>query len=125
MAARRGIVLFAHGSRDAAWRRPVEAVAARVREMSPGTAVVCAYLELMEPALPDAVAALAAEGATAIDVVPLFLGMGRHAREDLPRLVSQATAAHPACRIALRGPVGENPRVVALLAEISLGTEQS
>lgn len=124
MAQPRGIVLFAHGSRDAAWCRPVEAVAARMREMSPGTAVACAYLELMEPALPEAVAALAAGGATAIDVVPMFLGMGRHAREDLPHLVAQAAAAHPGCRITVRDPVGENPRVIELLAGISLGQAQ-
>ncbi|HEY1228513.1 MAG TPA: CbiX/SirB N-terminal domain-containing protein, partial [Ramlibacter sp.] len=46
----RGIVLVAHGSRDARWREPVEAVAARVGQLDPATLVRCAYLE---PATPD------------------------------------------------------------------------
>ena len=52
-----GIVLFAHGSRDPAWRAPIEAIAARMRAIEPAARVVCAYLELTEPSLPDAVTA--------------------------------------------------------------------
>jgi sirohydrochlorin ferrochelatase len=30
-----------------------------------------------------------------LTIVPMFLGVGRHAREDLPELVKQLRAAHP------------------------------
>ena len=39
------IILFAHGSRDVLWRRPIEAVANEMKQLSPDTQVACAYLE--------------------------------------------------------------------------------
>ena len=114
------IVLFAHGSRDPLWHRPMEAVAERIREQSPGTNVACAYLELSQPDLPTAVADLVREGANAIRIVPMFLGVGRHAREDLPALVQELRNTHPALSITLQSAVGENERLVTLLAAIAL-----
>ena len=81
------IILFAHGSRDALWRRPIEAVANEMKQLSPDTQVACAYLELTEPDLPTTVAGLVQTGVNAIRIVPMFLGVGRHAREDLPLLL--------------------------------------
>jgi sirohydrochlorin cobaltochelatase len=87
-APTKAIVLFAHGSRDPLWHKPMEAVAARIVAMAPDTPVACAYLELSKPDLPTAVATLLALGVHTISVLPLFLGVGKHAREDLPRLIA-------------------------------------
>ena len=84
----RAVVLFGHGSRDPSWSRPIESVAARMRERNPGVSVACAYLEMMDPDLPTAVRALAAAGACRVSVVPMFLGIGKHARHDLPELMA-------------------------------------
>ena len=115
-----GIVLFAHGSRDAAWRAPIEAVAARMREMAPGTRVQCAYLEYTAPDLGTTVAALLAEGARAITVWPMFLGVGRHAREDLPRLLAELRLRHPDVPIHLQPAMGEHPAVLETMARTAL-----
>ena len=120
MQERKAIILFGHGSRDALWRRPIEAVAAKLGAQHPALLVRCAYLELDEPDLPNAVAGLAAEGAAEVTVVPMFLGTGKHAREDLPALVQALRGAYPAMRFSLQQPVGEDPRVVELLAKIAL-----
>lgn len=122
-----GIVLLAHGSRDPLWREPVEAVAARIREQAPQATHVCvrcAYIELAEPDLPTAAQQLLAEGATHLRVVPLFLGMGRHVREDLPRLIAALQAQHPAVPIDLRPAVGQHPTVVDVLAGVALEADQ-
>jgi sirohydrochlorin cobaltochelatase len=115
-----GIVLFAHGSRDARWREPIEAVAATIARREPGVRVACAYLELVEPDLASAVDQMAATGVKSIRLVPLFLGMGKHLREDLPGLVDGLRAAHPTVRFALQAPVGENRQLIDLLATIAL-----
>lgn len=115
-----GIVLFAHGSRDARWCEPIEAVARQVAVLAPTARVVCAYLELTEPDLPRAAAALIASGATRIQVVPLFLGMGRHVREDLPALVAALRLQHPGVEFTLSAAVGEDPGVIDLLARTAL-----
>lgn len=117
---RRGTLLFAHGSRDPLWRGPIEAVARQARTLDPAALVACAYLELTEPDLPTAAAQLVAAGATALTIVPLFLGVGRHAREDLPQLVAQLRAAHPGVGIELRPAVGEDPRLIDLLARMAV-----
>jgi len=113
----RAVILFGHGSRDPLWRAPMDAVAQRVA--ANGITVRCAFLELTQPDLQSAVAELVALGATQIAVVPMFLGAGRHARADLPRLVDELKGIHADLRVDLRMSVGEDPRVLDLLASIA------
>ena len=115
-----GIILFAHGSRDPQWRLPIEAVAAQIFKRQNGTLVRCAYLELCLPSLPDAAIDLIAAGASKIVVFPLFLGVGKHAREDLPLLISEIRTAHPDLIVELLPTAGESDKLISLMAEIAL-----
>ena len=115
-----GIVLFAHGSRDPLWHKPMEAVAAHIAALSANTPVVCAFLELSTPDLTTATQALLDAGVRAITIVPMFLGVGRHAREDLPLLVEHLRDLHPSVQFTLKPAVGEDPRLIQLLAQIAL-----
>ena len=114
------VILFAHGSRDPLWHRPVEAVAARMRSLAPHVPVRCAYLELSTPSLPAAAAELVAAGASTVRIVPMFLGTGRHAREDLPALIDQLRLDHPGAAFELLPAVGEDARLIELLASMAL-----
>lgn len=122
-APQRGIILFAHGSRDPLWRAPMEDVAARAAALDPQARVRTAYLELMAPDLPDCTAELVAQGVTAITIVPMFLGVGRHAREDLPLILAELKASHPQVGFTLRPAIGEDARVVDMLARIALAAD--
>jgi sirohydrochlorin cobaltochelatase len=115
----KAIILFGHGSRDPLWRLPMETVAARLRAMEPDRPVRCAFLELDSPTLPEAVAEVVGQGARDITIVPMFLGTGRHAREDLPRLLWQLKAEHPHVAFSLQKSVGEDGRVIELIARIA------
>lgn len=53
-------------------------------------------------------------------VFPLFFGVGKHAREDLPLLIDQIKAAHPGVVIELLPAAGEYPQLTALMADIAL-----
>lgn len=117
---RRGIVLFAHGSRDPLWHKPMEAVAAHIATLSANTPVVCAYLELRAPDLSTAATTLVDAGIQSITIVPMFLGVGKHAREDLPVLVAQLRQQHPTVEFTLQPAVGEDARLVELLARMAL-----
>ena len=114
------IILFAHGSRDAGWRVPIEAVAERIRQLAPGTTVACAYLEFTMPELSTAVNQVLADGARTITIWPMFLGVGRHAREDLPKLVDALRAQHPQARFCLQAPIAEHPEVLQAMAQAML-----
>lgn len=116
----RAVILFAHGSRDPLWRAPIEAVASRMREQAPTVPVRCAYLELCAPDLPTAARELVTAGADAVRIVPLFLGTGKHAREDLPVLVAELRVAHPGVDFSLQQAVGEDARLTDLMARIAL-----
>ena len=120
-ARSQGVVLFAHGSRDPLWSRPIEAIATRMAALDPGVPVCCAYLELMQPDLSGAVRTLAEAGARKIRIVPMFLGVGKHARQDLPALVQALQADHPLLEFHLEPAIGEHPRVVDLMAQVALG----
>lgn len=116
----RAVVLLAHGSRDPSWSQPIEAVAARMRAIDPAVAVRCAYMELMNPDLQATADELARAGMNSITIVPMFLGMGQHARVDLPRLIATLQNTHPQITLRLHAAIGEQPRVLDLMAEIAL-----
>ena len=118
--SKRGIVLFAHGSRDPLWHKPIEAVATHIATLSPLTPVVCAYLELSTPDLPTVTRSLLDRGVRDITILPMFLGVGRHAREDLPGLVVELQSTYPEAQFTLKAAVGEDTRLVQLMAQIAL-----
>lgn len=113
-------ILLAHGSRDPLWRRPIEAVATQMRRIAPATPVRCAYLELTQPDLATSAQELAALGVSCISVLPLFLGVGKHAREDLPLLIAGLKLKYPHITFILKPAVGEDPQVIELMARIAL-----
>ncbi|MEY4732987.1 MAG: Sirohydrochlorin ferrochelatase [Pseudomonadota bacterium] len=120
---RTGVILFAHGSRDPLWRLPIDAVAQRMQAQWPDLPVACAFLELTTPALPEVVDDMMKLGLTHLRVVPMFLGVGRHAREDLPQLLNDLREAYPQVHFELTASVGEHPAMTALLANMAAGAQ--
>ncbi len=49
----------------------------------------------------------------------MFLGTGKHAREDLPVLVQQLRDNHPQVAMHVQPAIGEDPRMTALMADIA------
>jgi sirohydrochlorin cobaltochelatase len=115
-----GLVLFAHGARDARWAEPFERLRERVAGAAPDTRVVMAFLEFMTPGLDAAAAALCAAGCGAITVVPIFLGQGGHVREDLPKMLERVAARHPDCRFRMVEAAGESDVVLDAIAAYCL-----
>ena len=116
----RGTILLAHGSRDPLWRQPMEAVAERIRQLAPAIQVRCAYLEITAPDLAASTAELVQQGVSFITIVPMFLGIGKHARNDLPVLLAALKASHPQVSFVLRPAIGEEAQMIELLARIAL-----
>ncbi|WP_277186281.1 sirohydrochlorin chelatase [Caballeronia sp. BR00000012568055] len=116
-----GIVLFGHGARDARWKEPFERLAVKLRATRGEQPVVLAFLELMEPDLPAAVASLVDdEDCDAVTVVPVFFGQGGHVRRDLPLVLNKCREAHPEVVIDCAVPVGEDDAVLDAVAEYCL-----
>ncbi|MFL9871027.1 sirohydrochlorin chelatase [Paraburkholderia megapolitana] len=113
-----GIVLFGHGARDPRWAEPFERLAGKLRARHGNAGPVSlAFLELMTPDLPAAIAAQAAAGCTTISVVPVFFGQGGHVRRDLPVIVDACRATHPGVTIHCATVAGEDEGVLDAVAD--------
>ena len=115
----RPVVFFCHGSRDERWRRPFDQIVEAFRARHPGREAHLAFLELMEPALPPVLDALAGAGHGSIQVVPLFLAPGAHTNVDLPALVTAARTRWPATRIDVAPTLTEAPLITAAIIELA------
>jgi sirohydrochlorin cobaltochelatase len=116
----RGVLLLAHGSRDPGWKAPFERLRDRILARAPTTLVENAYLEHTAPDVIEAAKRLVARGATAIEIMPLFLGPGGHVRSDLPRLAAEIRTAHPSVDVRVAAPIGEAERVIEAIADYCL-----
>jgi sirohydrochlorin cobaltochelatase len=112
----KGLLLLAHGARDSRWAQPFEAVVAPLRDAQPELAVELAFLEFMAPDLIAAGRRLAEAGCQSVEVMPLFLGMGGHVRNQVPALVAQLETEHDSVHWTLQPTIGEADAVIAAIA---------
>lgn len=110
------LILFAHGSRNPEWATPLVRLRDTLRHRRGGE-VVLAYAELQGPSLLEAARDLAGAGVEDCVVVPIFFGPGRHVQVDLPDQVAAAMAELPGLKIRVTGTIGEEPLVLAGLAD--------
>lgn len=115
------IVLFAHGARDPEWAEPFKKIQQRVARKLSGTRVELAFLEIMRPALAEAVATLVSQGSMKIRIIPLFLAQGGHLKHDLPKLVNEIGASHPGLSIEVFRAIGEVESVLDEIAQWACG----
>ena len=112
----RALILFAHGSRDPQWAEPFRAIQRRVAAAKPGVAIEVAFLEIMQPSLPDMVDRLAASGRRHITIAPLFMAQGAHVKRDLAAIVETLRGRHAGIELSLLPAVGEAEDVLAAIA---------
>ena len=110
------LILFAHGARDARWAEPFRRLQEKLQALHPAP-VLLAYLELMQPALPEAARQAVQLGCQALQIVPIFLGQGGHIRQDLPDLIAQLRQTYPTIHIACAEAAGEDDAVLEALAQ--------
>ena len=122
MSTTTALVLFAHGARDPRWSAPFERLQEVTQAQLPGVAVRLAYLELMNPRLPEVAAELVQAGCGKLTIVPVFLGQGGHVLRDLPEIVAQLQVDHPQLGIRVADAVGESTAVLDAMAQYCVGT---
>jgi sirohydrochlorin cobaltochelatase len=106
------LILFAHGSRDPEWALPFRAVREKVSLKKPGVEVELAFLELMQPTLPYAVARLVSAGHQHITIAPLFMAQGAHLKRDLSLLIAELRERHGGIALKLLPAAGETESVM-------------
>lgn len=113
----RALLIVDHGSRSELANSLLESIAVMVRDRVDGWMVTAAHMELAEPDIAAGIAACVREGASEIVVVPYFLSPGRHAREDVPRIVGAEAARYPGVRVRVTDPLGPHGLLADLVLE--------
>ena len=113
------LILVAHGSRDPLWRGSVETLAETVSAQMPSEEVRVAFMQFEGPTLTDVVEEAARSGKTTLRLFPLFMASAGHVDKDIKPLVADLAKAHPAVKLELMTPVGEDDLFPGLIVEMA------
>lgn len=111
------IVLMAHGSRVAEANDAAHAIAAMVKELTDLAIVEVAFREMHPPNIQEAIDRCVAQGAERILLLPYFLFVGAHVREDLPAEMAEARARYPQVEFAMGSHLGVHHKLAEIVAE--------
>lgn len=87
------LLIIAHGSRSEVWNDAIREFARQAWQLQPTghpfSKIACAFMEHGEPGIPESIERLA-QAQEPIVVMPLFLSIAKHMKEDVPQLIAQA-----------------------------------
>jgi sirohydrochlorin cobaltochelatase len=108
---RHAIVLLGHGSRDQSANADFERLARELQALWTGHAIVPAYVELAQPSLSAALNQAASLSAHVV-VLPCFLFIAGHIKNDLPLGLYRARQANPLVEFLAAPALGVHPAMV-------------
>lgn len=111
------ILMMAHGSRVAEANAAANEVAALVKEMSDFEIVEVAFREMHNPNIQAGIDRCVAQGAQRVLLMPYFLFVGAHVREDLPEEMARAKERYPQVEFAMGPHLGVHRKLAELVVE--------
>lgn len=111
-----GLLIVGHGSRNASANEEFERLVDSCRAAFPSMQVAHGYVELAEPSLPDAIAALA-PSCDRVVVLPLFLFAAGHVKNDLPLALDKARRLFPKTDFVAAQSLGVHPEMVKVVSQ--------
>ncbi|MBR7746613.1 sirohydrochlorin chelatase [Undibacterium baiyunense] len=117
---KQALILFAHGARAASWAEPFLRLQKLTQESEPELRVELAFLELMQPQLPEVVKKLVDLSYESVTIAPIFLGQGGHLLRDLPLMVEEIRQQYPALQIQQVAAAGEDAGVLQAIRDYCL-----
>ena len=129
-----GIIIVDHGSRVAEANQMLLDLVGKYKAQYKHAIVEAAHMEMASPSIADAFQACVTQGASRIICHPYFLSKGRHVKEDVPRLMEEASAAAAAAAAAasqggfkipytITDPLGLQETKILELIDSSVGQE--
>ena len=111
----KAVLVVAHGSRSNDAVAEFEKVVGLVRTKISETVVKGAHMELAQPDIATVTRELAEAGAKEIVVVPYFLFMGNHIKQDIPEIINEQRLLYPQFNFKLGKPFGADSLIAELL----------
>ena len=112
-----GVLVIAHGSRATETEGTLDAVVSMVQERLPDTLIECAFMGFSDRTIEKGIATLADRGVTEIKIIPYFLFMGIHMKEDIPEMAALNAANYPDIGITMGEPLGIDGRLADILVD--------
>ena len=113
----KALLIVDHGSTVHESNAMLEELAELIRGMRPGLIVHTAHLDVLEPTIAQGFGKCIADGATDIVVHPYMLAPGRHATQDVPRLVQEVASRSPHVAVTVSGPLGLHDKIAQVVLE--------
>ena len=111
------VLLMAHGSRIPEANDAVREIAAMVKEMTRFDIVEVSFREQHLPNIQQGIDTCVDQGAERIILMPYFLYMGAHVREDLPKEMAEAKQRYPRVEFVMGGHLGAHRKLAEIVAE--------
>ena len=111
------VLLMAHGSRIPEANDAVREIAAMVKEMTKFDIVEVSFREQHLPNIQQGIDNCVDQGAERIILMPYFLYMGAHVREDLPKEMAEAKQRYPRVEFVMGGHLGAHRKLAEIVAE--------
>jgi len=120
------VLLIGHGTRIAAGVTEFRVLAEQLRQALPGRTCLAGFLELVAPALPEALESLREQGFLEslreqgfrrIIALPALLMAAGHIKNDIPALLNEFQTAHPELQITFGADLGIHPNLLQIARE--------
>ncbi|SDM36844.1 sirohydrochlorin chelatase [Bacillus sp. OK048] len=114
----KAILYIGHGTRSRKGAVEIGAFIDRVKTRMDVPIQELCFLELTEPLIEEGFDRCVEQGATEIDVVPLFLLAAGHIKRDIPEALSPLMAKYPTIPVKIKNPFGVQEVILDAVAEL-------
>jgi len=112
----KGIVVIGHGSRSKDACDIFFKVVDELKKRTDSRVEGC-FMELSKPDIPTVIDDMYREGIREITILPYFLYMGIHIKEDIPAILKELKEKHDGLSISMAEPIGYDDKLVDILAD--------
>ncbi|MEH7177645.1 sirohydrochlorin chelatase [Neobacillus vireti] len=114
----KAILYIGHGTRSKKGAVEIRAFIDKVKAQIDVPIQELSFLELTEPLIEEGFQLCVEQGATEIDVVPLFLLAAGHYKRDIPEALSRLVAKYPTIPVKIKNPFGVQEVILDAVAEL-------
>ena len=111
------VILMGHGSRVPGAGEGMEKVAQWLKEKRPEAIIETCYMSELGPHFPEILEKCVRNGANKIIVMPYFLHLGIHLREDIPAMMGTEAKKYPGLTLILGRHLGFDESLADLVGK--------
>ena len=115
--SRKAVLVLGHGSKAEGANETLRRMAASIGEKGGYGFVLPAFLQLAAPDIKEAIETMVGKGYTDITVMPYFLYMGLHVKDDIPAELEEARKRHPGLILTMTRCIGFDERLVSVAVD--------